>query len=182
MNYKEVYLKNKTKINIAAVSVLFICLFIYFKKQGKKTKDRLDKENEDNKNKAIASQKQVLEQLEKEKAEKDRLARELKETLEVNKESPTAKYAYSKGTETKVRNTTEVNDGWIHNRIGVVKPNAKIGLITNTAKGYDQLTWYKIDFSSLPKDIKDYVIMMKWPNKPNESAYVRSDVVNVKAS
>ena len=64
----------------------------------------------------------------------------------------------------------------------MVKANAKIGLITSTSKGSDQLTWYKIDFSSLPKDIQDHDAFMKYPFKPDESAYVRSDVVNVKAS
>ena len=69
MNYKEIYLKNKTTINIAVVSVLFVGLFIYFKTQGKKARERFDKENEDNKNKAIAAEKLVQEQLAKEKAE-----------------------------------------------------------------------------------------------------------------
>jgi len=174
MNYKEIYLKNKTTINIAVVSVLFVGLFIYFKTQGKKARERFDKENEDNKNKAIANEKQVQEQLAKEKAEKDRIAQELKETLETNKETPLAKYAYAKGLLTKVRNEPVVNDGWINNQIGEVPPNAKIGLITNTVKGYDQLTWYKIDFSTLPKQIQQWM--------PVQNAYVRSDVVNVKAS
>ena len=174
MNYKEIYLKNKTTINIAVVSVLFVGLFIYFKTQGKKARERFDKENEDNKNKAIAAEKLVQEQLAKEKAEKDRIANELQQALETNKETPVAKFAYSKSLTTKVRNEPVVNDGWINNRIGEVPPSAKIGLITNTLKGYDQLTWYKIDFSTLPKKIKDLM--------PVQSAYVRSDVVDVKAS
>ena len=92
-------------------------------------------------------------------------------TAETNAVYPKPLYSASNKSEgVTVRNTAEVNDGYINNRVAKILYPNKIGTKIKEVKGADQMTWYQVTLAT-PVNIGQII---------QSTGFVRSDVVDVK--
>lgn len=93
----------------------------------------------------------------------------------------TGRFAYSKVANTTIRNSPEVNDGYLHNRIGKIKAGFKMGQIIEDKIGADQMKWYKIKFAKpIPYLCGNCFSIIPTSLTNAVDGWVRSDVVEIK--
>ena len=161
-------ISKRTKLIIVVAAVIFVLVIVFAVVSA--LRKRREKEREKYKSDIAAAQQQALAAQQQEQ-----------QASQANVNSPVGKFAYAKKTnpKTAIRETKEVNDGYINNRLYYATPSQKLGLVQASERGSDQINWYRI---SLNKN----ALYKQYKATPSQISaalrgygYVRADVVDL---
>jgi hypothetical protein len=170
-------ISKRTKLIIVVAAVIFVLVIVFavvsaLRKRREKERKKYESDIAAAQQQASAAQQQA-----------SAAQQQYQQASQANVNSPVAKFAYAKKTnpKTAIRETKEVNDGYINNRLYYATPGQKLGLVQASEKGSDQINWYRIslDKNAMNKQYKNSDMGSQLSASARGYGYVRADVVDL---